>query len=92
MMATIKRLKYSQNQSEDISCNYVILSRLEESRFSFEFTSPPHEKQTLQEAASLSSVGQYQFLLPLPRHTVVCQRPRKQKKTRGTQVCYLLVP
>ena len=26
------------------------------------------------------------------RHTVVCQWPRKQKKTQGTQVCYLLVP
>ena len=26
------------------------------------------------------------------RHTVVCQRPRNQKKTQGTQVCYLLVP
>ena len=25
-------------------------------------------------------------------HTVVCQRPRKQKKACGTQVCYLLVP
>ena len=24
-------------------------------------------------------------------HTVVCQRPRKQKKTCSTQVCYLLV-
>ena len=39
-----KRLMYSQNHSEAISCNYVILSRLEESRFSFEFTSPPHMK------------------------------------------------
>ena len=29
---------------------------------------------------------------PKSRHTVVCQRPRKQKKMRGTQVCYLLVP
>ena len=28
----------------------------------------------------------------LSRHTVVCQQPRKQKKTCGTQVCYLLVP
>ena len=26
------------------------------------------------------------------RHTVMCQRPRKQKKTCSTQVCYLLVP
>ena len=26
------------------------------------------------------------------RHTVVCQQPRKQKKTCSTQVCYLLVP
>ena len=26
------------------------------------------------------------------RHTVMCQRPRKQKKTSGTQVYYLLVP
>ena len=26
------------------------------------------------------------------RHTVVCQWPRKQKKTCGTQMCYLLVP
>ena len=25
------------------------------------------------------------------RHTVVCQRPRKQKNMQGTQVCYLLV-
>ena len=30
-------------------------------------------------------------LLLLSRHTVVCQLPRKQKKTCGTQVCYLLV-
>ena len=30
-------------------------------------------------------------LFPVSRHTVVCQRPRKQKKTCDTQVCYLLV-
>ena len=29
---------------------------------------------------------------PKLRHTVVFQWPRKQKKTQGTQVCYLLVP
>ena len=28
----------------------------------------------------------------ISRHTVVCQQPRKQKKTCGTQVCHLLVP
>ena len=61
MMATIKRLMYSQNHSEDISCNYVILSRLEENKLSCEFTSPPHEEQTLPEAASSSSVGRYQY-------------------------------
>ena len=52
---------YSQNHSEDISWNYVILSSLVENRLSFEFTSPPHEEQTLPEAASSSSVGRYQF-------------------------------
>ena len=28
----------------------------------------------------------------ISRHTVVRQWPRNQKKTRVTQVCYLLVP
>ena len=56
-----KRLMYSQNHSEDISWNYVILSRLEENKLSYEFMSLPHEEQTLLEAASSSSFGQYQF-------------------------------
>ena len=30
--------------------------------------------------------------MTISRHTLVCQHPRKQKKTCGTQVCYLLVP
>ena len=48
--------------------------------------------------SSLYANGQVDRLLNhagipvVSRHTVVCQRPRKQKKTHGTQVCYLLVP
>ena len=34
----------------------------------------------------------YQHVYTRSRHTVVCQQPRKQKKTCGTQVCYLPVP
>ena len=30
-------------------------------------------------------------IIILLRNTVVCQQPRKQKKTQGIQVCYLLV-
>ena len=56
-----KRLMYSQNHSEDISWNCVILSRLEEHRLSFEFTSCPHEEQTSPEAASTSSLEHYQY-------------------------------
>ena len=56
--------------------------------------------QSYQEKASktrqLISQGKYAWNVSvfsfISRHTVVCQRPRKQKKTRDTQVCYLLVP